>query len=347
MLLILLNYLLWSSVFAIGKSALTVSPPLFLTAARMLFAAVILLGYLAIRSRPSFKLNLRQIGALALFGFLGVYLTNALEFWSLSSLPAAKVCFLYSLSPFLAALLSYFHFKEKMTPRKWIGMALGFLAIFPVLMQESGSESLMNAIGFISWPDIAMFGAVFASVYGWILLRISLKEHKVSTLMANAYGMLIGGLMALANSLLVDNWNPVPVTSFAPFIQGVVLMTLISNIICFNIYGYLLKKYTMTLLSFAGLLSPIFASITSLLILGEPISWTLISCTGVILFALWIVYSEELKLGYLNKNDKLASKRSRKNRWVADNEEVKLGFSGQKEVSPAKKAKRSPLSSQG
>jgi drug/metabolite transporter (DMT)-like permease len=326
MWLILLNYFLWSSVFPIGKSALSVSPPIFLTAVRMLFAAALLLVYLGIKSRGSFKLSWRQIGALALFGFLGVYLTNVLEFWSLTSLPAAKVCFLYSLSPFLAALLSYFHFNEKMTWRKWVGMALGFVAMLPVLMQQSGSESLMSAFGFISWPDLAMFGAVFASVYGWILLRISLKEHKVSTLMANAGGMLLGGLMALVHSSLVDSWSPFPVSNWPLFTQGVVLMTLISNIICFNIYGYLLKKYTMTLLSFAGLLSPIFASLTSWLLLGEPISWVLISCTGIILFALYIVYSEELKLGYVNKKDRLAKKRAKENKWIADNEEVKLAY---------------------
>lgn len=302
MWLILLNYALWSSVFAIGKSAVLVSSPVFLTAVRMLGAGVLLAGYQLIRKRSSFRLNLKQLGALSLFGFLGVYLTNVLEFWSLGKLSAAKVCFLYSLSPFLSAFLSYLHFGEKMTPKKWLGMALGMAAMLPVLMQQSGG---LNAFGFLSWPDLAMFGAVVASVYGWILLRISLKNEAVSTPVANAVGMLIGGLIAYGHSVLFEGtW---PVTNTGSFVWGVSWMILISNIICFNIYGFLMKRYTMTLLSFAGLLSPVFASISAWILLGEPVSWTIISCSGVILMALWLIHSEELRLGYLSKEKGLHS----------------------------------------
>lgn len=294
MWLVLFNYALWSSVFAIGKSAVLASSPLFLTATRMLIAGFLLIVFQLFRKRSALKLNWRQLASVGLFGFLGVYLANVLEFWSLERIPAAKVCFLYSLSPFLSAFLSYIHFGERMTRRKWLGMGLGICAMVPVLMQQSGG---LSALGFLTWPDLAMFGAVVASVYGWILLRMSLKHASVSTPVANAVGMLIGGLLAYAHSLLVEGtW---PVTNTDDFVWGVSWMILISNIICFNLYGLLLKRYTITLLSFAGLLSPVFASVSAWMLLGEPISWTIISCSGVILIALWMVHAEELRLGYL------------------------------------------------
>lgn len=302
MWLILLNYALWSSVFAIGKAAVLASSPLFLTAVRMLGAGALLVGFQFFRKKSALKLSLRQLLSVALFGFLGVYLTNVLEFWSLERIPAAKVCFLYSLSPFLSAFLSYIHFGERMTRRKWLGMGLGICAMVPVLMQQSGG---LSALGFLTWPDLAMFAAVVASVYGWILLRISLKNESVSTPVANAVGMLIGGLLAYGHSLLVEGtW---PVSLAGDFAWGVGWMILISNIICFNLYGLLLKRYTMTLLSFAGLLSPVFASLSAWLLLGEPISWAIISCSGVILLALWMIHSEELRLGYLSKEKAVSS----------------------------------------
>lgn len=300
MWLILLNYALWSSVFAIGKSAVLASSPLFLTAVRMLGAGALLVGFQFIRKKSALKLKWHQLLSIALFGFLGVYLTNVLEFWSLERIPAAKVCFLYSLSPFLSAFLSYIHFGERMTQRKWLGMGLGICAMIPVLMQQSGG---LSALGFLTWPDLAMFGAVVASVYGWILLRMTLKNAEVSTPVANALGMLIGGLLAYVHSLLVEGtW---PVSNTEDFAWGVGWMILISNIICFNLYGLLLKRYTMTLLSFAGLLSPVFASLSAWMLLGEPISWTIISCSGVILGALWMIHSEELRLGYLSQEHAL------------------------------------------
>src|SRR3989338_7148695 len=123
--LVILMYALWSSIFSIGKLALLHSPPLFLTASRMLLAGVILLLFIAFRNPSQFKINLKQLFSLLLLGVFSIYLANAFEFWSLQHLTAAKTCFIYSLGPFFAALLSYLHFGEKMNNRKWVGMAIG------------------------------------------------------------------------------------------------------------------------------------------------------------------------------------------------------------------------------
>ena len=76
-------------------------------------------------------------------------------------------------------------------------------------------------------------------------------------------------------------------------------MVLISNLICYNLYGVMLKRYTATFLSFMGLLSPIFASISSWALLGEKPSWIIFLSTGVVSLGLWIVYRAELKQGYI------------------------------------------------
>ena len=109
-LIVALMYATWSSVFSFAKMALEYSPPLFLTASRMLLAAVLLLGYLAIRNRNALKITLRQFLSLCLLAVFSIYLTNAFEFWSLQQLTAAKTCFIYSLCPFFSALFSYLHF---------------------------------------------------------------------------------------------------------------------------------------------------------------------------------------------------------------------------------------------
>ena len=78
-------------------------------------------------------------------------------------------------------------------------------------------------------------------------------------------------------------------------------MTLISNILCYNLYGYMLKKFTATFVSFMGLLSPIFASLNSWVLIGEPPSLTILISTGVVSLGLFIVYQAELKQGYFMK----------------------------------------------
>ncbi len=299
--LVVLMYALWSSIFSLGKMALAYSPPIFLTGFRMMLAGVLISAYLLIAKRSSFKLEIKQYLSIALLAFFSIYLTNILEFWGLQHLTAAKTCFLYSLSPFFAAFFSYIHFKEKMNARKWLGLGIGFVGFVPVLLTQTGSEDLFNAFSFLSWPTLAIMGAALFSVYGWVLLRIIVKDTQVSPLVANASSMMLGGLFALIHSSFVDTWTPIPVMQghFPDVLKGVLVMTLVSNIICYNLYGMMLKRYTATFLSFVGLLSPIFASLNGWIFLGESPSWIIFLSTGVVSLGLWIVYQAELKQGYI------------------------------------------------
>ena len=300
-LLPMLLYLLWSSSFPLGKLLLSFGPPVFLTGARMFLAGALLMGYLLIRRKV--RLSGKQWLSVGLLAVFSIYLTNICEFWGLQHLSAAKTCFIYSLSPFFAALFSYLHFGEKMSLQKWIGFGVGFLGFLPVLFMQSGSEDLFALGGWLSLPELAVMGAALFSVYGWVILRVCVKEQEVSPLMANGSSMLIGGAMALIHSYFVDTWAPLPVemANLGVFMKGILLVTFVSNIVCYNFYGYLLKRFTATFLSFVGLLSPIFASLTSWALLGERPSMVICLSTCVVLIGLWIVYRAELQQGYVKK----------------------------------------------
>lgn len=309
-LYVIFMYATWSSVFSIGKWTLDHSPPIFLTGSRMFLAGIVLLAYLFLRKKSAFRFKKKQILSLVVLALFSIYLTNILEFWGLQYLSAAKTCFIYSLSPFFAAFFSYLHFGEKMNGRKWLGLLIGFVGFLPVLAIQSGSENLFGGVSLISWPELAIMGAALFSVYGWVLLRLLVKDKEgeenqsVSPMMANGMSMLIGGSFAFIHSFFLENWAPIPVApeSLLPFAQGTIIMMVISNLICYNLYGYLLKKYTATFLSFMGLLSPIFASINGWLILGEQPSWIIFVSTAVVGFGLWILYRAELKQGYIVTN---------------------------------------------
>jgi len=306
-------YGMWSSTFSLGKMALEHSPPIFLTGFRMLIGAALLFAYLIIRKKCSLRFTPKQWGLLTLLSIFSIYLTNAFEFWGLQHLSAAKTCFIYSLSPFFAALFSYFHFKEKMNPRKWLGVTIGFVGFIPLLASQKGSEELLTTIPFLSWPELSLMAASICTAYGWILLRMivspstTAKENHpapISPLMANGVSMCIGGFIALGHSCLIDPWTPTPIDSshMAIFLKNVLCMALISNVLCYNLYGFLLKRFTATFLSFMGLLSPIFASINSWFFLNEQPSIILFACTAIVSIGLWIIYSAELRQGYILRN---------------------------------------------
>jgi drug/metabolite transporter (DMT)-like permease len=246
-------------------------------------------------------MQFRHWFSMAAYGVIGLYMLNGLEYWSLQHLSSAKACFLYSLSPFLSALFSYFHFRERINRRKWLGLFIGAVGILPVLSIHTGTESLVGGMALLSWPEIGMFGAVLCSSYGWVILRI--VNRTALPVMSNGVGMVVGGLFALTHSLLTEPWNPIPVpqTHWQPFLVGFAAITIISNVICNNLYGSLLKRFTATFLSFMGMLSPFFASVSSWLFLGEEFSLTILFSTCILILGLWFVYSAELKQGYIQK----------------------------------------------
>lgn len=303
--LVVLLYGIWSSMFSLAKVALEYSPPIFLTAFRMLLAGVILLAYVGFKQRSSFKLDRKQLFSLGILALFSIYLTNILEFWALQYLSAAKACFIYSLSPFFAAFFSYLHFGEKMNKRKWVGLSVGFLGMIPVLCLQTGAEDLLSVNKFISWPTLAVIGAALCSVYGWVILRLVVKDQMISPVMANGSSMFLGGSFALIHSLFAESWTPFPfaMENFGALAGWVALMAFLSNIVCYNLYGMMLKKFTATFLSFLGLLSPIFASLHGWIFLNETPSGLLFLSTGIVSLGLWIVYAAELKQGYIKKRE--------------------------------------------
>lgn len=302
--LVFVTFFIWSTSFILGKKALAISPPLFLTSFRMLLAGILILLFLFLFRREQCKVQKKHLFPLFLLGLTSVYITNALEFWGLQYLTSAKACFIYSLSPFLSTIFSYFQFKEKITWKKGVGLLVGFLGFLPVLFTRSGAEELIKGNFSLSLPEIALMIATVTSVYGWILLRKLGKEESLSPVFANGVSMVLGGVMALIHSLIQEPGQPWPVHAHdtMAFFTGVGLMILISNFICYNLYGYLLKHFTATFLSFAGLMTPLFAAFFGWLFLKETVSGYFFFSIGIIFLGLWLVYAEELRLGYIYVN---------------------------------------------
>lgn len=297
---VFLTFFIWSTSFTIGKMTLLCTSPIYLTGVRMLLAGLIMMLFLLFCRRKDLRLKKEQVITLLLLSLMAVYVTNVLEFWGLQYLTAAKSCFIYSLSPFLSALFSYFQFREKVTLKKVIGLCIGFIGFLPVMIEQGRGEAFLGGIGIFSWAEIAMMGAVVASVYGWVLLR-KLGREGMSPIMANGSAMVIGGSLALLHSWCFEGGGFFPVSNPLSFFQGVFLLITISNLICYNMYGWLLKRFTATFLSIAGLMTPLFAAFFGYVLLGESVSTTFFLSMAVIGLGLWLVYSEELRQGYIQK----------------------------------------------
>lgn len=294
MFLVILLYALFASVFTIGKTGLEFSQPLFFVGSRMMLAGLIMLAYQFFFQRDGFTFKKEHCWRVFFLALFAIYLTNVFEFWGLKYLTSFKTCFIYSLSPFASALLSYWMFNDKLSPKKWLGLFVGCIGFLPILINETSTEESTGHIWFFSWAELAVVFAALFGVYGWILLKQLVNDNGYSPFMANGLSMLIGGFMALFHSFIVETWDPIPVTEISPFLDCMFLLILISNLICYNLYGYLLKKYSVTFISFAGFITPLFCALFGWLYLGEEVTWPFYTSAGIVFVGLYIFNQEEL-----------------------------------------------------
>ncbi len=296
MLSVFALYALFASVFTVAKGAVAHASPFFIVGVRMSLAGILMLGYSFLRERNSLRLNREAIGRIFLLGFFNIYLTNVLELWGLQYLSSFKTCFLYSLSPFLSALISYLILGESLQTRKWLGLLVGFTGFIPILAEQGSMEELSGIVFGCSMAQIAVLLAVISSVLGWIFLHQLVQNSKCPPTVANGYSMLIGGILATIQSIVCEPWNPFPVTDYPIFFKSTAFLLIVSNIVCYNLYGYLLRRFSPTFMSFAGLSTTLFSAFFGWLFFNEVISLSFFVSLAVVGTGLTIFYLEEIKL---------------------------------------------------
>lgn len=293
--LVFLLYALFGSVFTIAKVGLEYTTPLFFVGSRMLVAGICILTYAYFKEPTKFLSNFRNGSTILKLGFFNIYLTNVFEFWGLQYLTSFKTCFIYSLSPFLSALFSYFIFSERLTSRKWLGFAVGIFGFVPILMAQGQGEDLAGQLFVFSWAELSVLAATITSVYGWILLRLLVNEKGHSPFIVNGLSMVFGGALALLHSFFTEAWDPIPVTEFLPFAEAAIGLMIISNFICYNLYGFLLKRFSATFMSFAGFTTPVFAALNGFIFLNETITLPFVFSMVLVFAGLTLFYQDELQ----------------------------------------------------
>ena len=303
-ILVIIAHMMLAAIFPIGRAIVHNVQPIFFTALRMLVSGIILMGYQYARYGKIVpgKPSRHAMRLFILFTLFAMFLTNVPEFWALQYVPSAKASFIYSITPFFAALLSYFFFDEKFTIKKGLGMIIGFGGFAIMIIYDAPLEEPIGGIGIISWGEIALLIAAISTAYGWIKGRKLIRDYQYSSVVVNGVSMFWCGIAALIASLATESWQPVPLRGpIAPFIGYLLLSVVCSNLIGYVLIGVIIKHYTTTLMSFIGFIEPFIAALYAWLLLGEVVTWRFFAAAVIVFVGLYIFYMEELRQGYVVK----------------------------------------------
>jgi drug/metabolite transporter (DMT)-like permease len=271
-------------------------------------AGALLLFYYRYINRKKIIIHVHDYSYFIRIILFHIFCSYTLEFWALEYVTSAKACLLFNLSPFITALLSYFLYAERLTFRQLLGLTVGFLGFIPILCAQGLPELLSWHFGFISLYELALIGSVIFSAYGWIMMK-ELIQKGYSFIMINGIGMLGGGILSFALSLYKEGWpmmKEVPVFSqelvmrYGNVGESIIMLgiyscalILIANIICYNLYGYLLSRYSLTFLSFSGFMTPLFAALLGWLFLGEQVTWHFFATICLVFAGLYLFHEKK------------------------------------------------------
>ncbi|MFH1461663.1 MAG: DMT family transporter [bacterium] len=294
MFLVVLLYAILASTFTIAKIALGFAKPFFLIGFRMILAGSIMLSFIYFFQKTKFKIKKCDWSLFIKVAVFHIYLAFIPEFWSLQYLTSSKTNLIYSITPFVAAVLSYFLLKEKLSLKKFMGMFIGFLGVIPIFLTQTDTREATMELFSISLPEFVLLIAVFSGAYAWFVVK-KLMDKGYSLLMINGVAMFLGGIGALITSVFAEGIATCPIFDFWPFLGWTSLLVLVANIIVYNFYGLLLKRYSITFVTSAGFLCPVFGAFYGSFFLSEKITWHYFLSLAFIILGLFIFYKDEFK----------------------------------------------------
>jgi drug/metabolite transporter (DMT)-like permease len=318
MLIIVSLYALVASTFTFSKAILSFVQPVIFTGVRMLVSGLILLAYQYFFNHSQWRFSLKDWFWFLQIMIFMVYIVYVGEFVAMShGVTSGKSSLFFNLAPFFTALLGYALSLETMNKRKWLGLLIGLVGIVPILLAAPTTVENTFSWWRISFGELLLLGAVFSSAYGWLIMKRLVYTDTYSPVMVNGIAMIGGGIMALVNSFFVEKapyftltvpandtigqwfltWMSDYSASIVLFILYSVLLILITNVIFYNAYGFLLRRYSATFLSLVGITTPLFTVVWSWFLLGEKVGWSFGLSMIITSIGLFIFYQEELRRG--------------------------------------------------
>lgn len=284
MILLLILYALLALTFVIAQKAVQVSSPLFFIAIRMITAGVLLLGYSGVVFG---KKTLPKRSDWALFGIvtlLHIYFAFVLEFWALKDVGGLKANFLYSLTPFITFIIERFWVNKKERITKLLGVFIGFCGIIPLLGIHC------DVINFtVTLPDLVLLGAIISAASAWFFIKLLFGRH-YSIVIINGWSMFFGGILSLITAFFGEY---IYIADMQAFFWCLFSLIMLSNIIIYTLYGILITRYSLTLITTAGFLCPLFGLLYDWMLYGILPNILYIPAFICITTGLTIVYMSE------------------------------------------------------
>ena len=252
---------LWATGFFIGKLGLADAPPCTILFLRFALAAL-LMAAAALPLRSAWPRSTRQAAHLAVVGVLlqTVYLGGCYAAMA-AGLPAGITALIVGLQPILIATVVGPLLGERVGPKHWLGLALGFLGVALVLWDK------LDIAGLESWGMLFALGGLLGITAATLYQK---RFCGVGDLVTGTAIQYAAAALTTLPIVLVLGWGPVHWTG--SFIFSLAWLTLALSIGAVTLLLWLIRRGVASKVASLFYLTPPAAALGSYLLLNETLA---------------------------------------------------------------------------
>ena len=272
----------WAGNYIAGKIALQTFPAVLLYGLRISMAGALMVPvYLWDRRRHPPSWTLRDLPLMVAIGIFGVSLNQFLFVLGLSRTSVAHTAIFANLSPFLVVMLAAASGLEKISPRKFVGIAVSLAGVVLLRLVDARPRGEATFLG-----DFITFLGSLAFAIFTVLGKPTAKRHGSIAVNTVAY---VGGALLMA---------PVTVWQAARFPMAsvpwgawasVFYMALGPSVVCYLIYYYALAHMEASRLAAFNYLLPPMATLLGIWTLSEHVTLAAVASAAVIFGGIYMV----------------------------------------------------------
>lgn len=267
------TFFLWGSSYVASKLIAEDIPPTLLAPLRCMVAVVPL--FLMARKHLNIKVERKDIKWFCLVGFLGHFVNINLIQWGIELAGASMASLISALTPVSVTILASVILKEKITPVKYVCIAL---ALAGTVIITGGAESRGEMAGVL----IMLFSIICWGLASVFMRRLTMKYPAI---LVTFFSMSFSLLLYIPEGILTAVTQPVHI-SFRE-IAVIVYIGVFSTGLAQFTWTRSLSRIQAGTCSLLYPLQPMFSALLGFIILGEKFHYTFF--IGMLLIAADIV----------------------------------------------------------
>ncbi len=261
---------IWGGTFIAGRGLALALPASVGSLLRFVVASLVLWAAARLLEGGMPRLDRRQFAATLALGATGILAYNLCFLGALARLPASRTSLIVALNPVVTIAAASLFMGERLSLQRWSGVALALAGVWVVI---SRGDVLGSVSGSVGTGELMMFGGVCAWAAYTLIGRTVLKG--LTPLAATAWASLFGtALLAVAS---LPDLASVERAALTPAVLGAVLyLGVLGTGVAFVWYYRAVQELGPSRTVIFNNLVPVFGTAFGVLLLGEPLSASMV-----------------------------------------------------------------------